>query len=1614
MATKWIVALLAALVQAVAIAAVAVPTTEVVRLDGHVLPALAHATRIAGVPKAQMDSGATAEAPLTLTVVLKRDDEFGFQQYLRDVYDPTSPLFRKFLTPAQIAQRFGPSQQVHDETLAWLQAQGFELVEGSTSRMTLTLRGTRAAASAAFAVGIGEYTIGERRFYANDAEPALPAALAAHVQAIVGLSTLAQPQPMIADFEVALIKAFCSVTGFFGGIGDVWNYERGYLKQVARCIAGAAGGLGAGVLTAPDPPPPAWQGVDGIGQTVGVVAFDRYDPADVANWIAMNGMPAAKLGNVSRIAVAGGASAGANASEVLLDISLILSSAPGAMIEVYDAPTSSGGSYQAIFSAMISGGVTIISNSWAYCEDQTTLADVQSIESVLQTAAAAGISVVSAAGDHGTTCLDGSPNTAHVPASSPTITAVGGTSMTLGPGFTYGSETWWDSSNASPPGGQGGYMTSRFFARPTYQDAISAAPMRSLPDVSANADPAHGTMICQAAAGGCPNGMLYGGTSAAAPQWAAYVALLNQAQVANLGFLNPAFYARANTAAFHDAASMGSDFTHVGLGSPNLAKLHQSLTAQTTGAVDANVSIVEAYNATNFSMPAGVTDGLPIPANGTTKAYIVVRLADVMGNIVDGHTIAIAPAGNAVITPVNSVTSVANGAAIFAVTDLTVETLTFTATDTTSGTVLAQTAKVAFGVPAAASGSIVAFNPTVAADGVSTGTIQVTLQDALGRPTPGKQVVLNQTGSSVIVGSNPGTTDANGRIDFKVSNTVQQGVVYTAVDITDGSLPVPGSATVTFSAGGSDNCGTSNFGDPDGNITAAPGYAITPYATGFLPKVVAGNGIIAQCRGAYGLAFDASGNLFVSSASDGSIYKFPVGGGAVGASTLLTPTPLGPFMAGLTFDKTGKLYAAQFATGGGNVFTGAVIEVNATTGAYVRTVASSITCASFLTTDPASGDLFVDDSCGGGGSENGSLWRIANPGSATPTTSVYASTSSTNGGLSFAPGGTLYAIDYFGTGVAKVTGTASPTPGVLTPVHGITGPALDILALGNAGNGDAQTLIVSTAAQPGGLPAGMKMFDARSDPTVPAAMIVNNAYATVNLLGPDGCLYAGAYTTVYRITNADGSCPLRFNQPVLTLTPYTVAPNPAQGTAQPLTAAFHFASVPAGTAVYFQVSGANATFGMVRTNASGAATFTYTGYKPGNDTIVASATLADDTIVSNTARVTWTAGSHPTIVNLDLSPGTTDLGRATTVFATLVDATTDPAIPLVGQVIQFTAGAASCSGNTNAQGLASCVLTPTAAGGLTLTARFGGSAGLSASSASRQLVVLVPPAADVSPSPASLAFGSQVVATASAARSTTLTNTGGAPFTLGTIGIAGTNSTDFATTAGANACGNGQVLAAGNSCSIYVVFTPAALGSRAANLVVTHAGGGANITVPLSGTGTAPAAACYTGTLPGGGTATACVTGVLPACQFTHAAFVPVSSISTPPPANVTLPFDLFQFTATGCGSALTLTVQYPSALPAGTRYEKFGGTVADPTPHWYSLPATVSGSTLSVIIADGGNGDSDLAVNGSISDPGGAGVLAVPPPVDMVPVDTIDNFKLALLALMLAVLAARSLRRRR
>jgi hypothetical protein len=107
----------------------------------------------------------------------------------------------------------------------------------------------------------------------------------------------------------------------------------------------------------------------------------------------------------------------------------------------------------------------------------------------------------------------------------------------------------------------------------------------------------------------------------------------------------------------------------------------------------------------------------------------------------------------------------------------------------------------------------------------------------------------------------------------------------------------------------------------------------------------------------------------------------------------------------------------------------------------------------------------------------------------------------------------------------------------------------------------------------------------------------------------------------------------------------------------------------------------------------------------------------------------------------------------------------------------------------------------------------------------------VTPASFVSPT--SLQFGTVPVGATSSPRAATLTNKGNTSFTIGSIGIAGTNPLSFEM---AETCPT--ILAAGASCSINVRFKPTAATTRFAKLSIATSARAVPLSVWLSGTGT--------------------------------------------------------------------------------------------------------------------------------------------------------------------------------
>jgi subtilase family serine protease len=286
--------------------------------------------------------------------------------------------------------------------------------------------------------------------------------------------------------------------------------------------------------------------------------------------------------------------------ETSLDVEYAHAMAPGANIVLVVASTSSGNAINAAEARAIQlYPGSIMSQSFGIPEILVhgNNAQLMQAEKNYAAAAQAGITVLASAGDSGATNGFGTAN-AQFPASDPLVLAIGGTEgnpyatpgtatlscpadMTCSAGLStftgpcssvnglltspckpvgYGGEQVW---NEALFGAATGGAPSLFFPVPAYQDGLGLSS-RATPDVSYNAAIHGGVLVANSSVLGVPVFFIVGGTSAGSPQWAAIIALANQAAGGPLGFLNPAIYKLARSSAY------ATDFHDINVGNNQL------------------------------------------------------------------------------------------------------------------------------------------------------------------------------------------------------------------------------------------------------------------------------------------------------------------------------------------------------------------------------------------------------------------------------------------------------------------------------------------------------------------------------------------------------------------------------------------------------------------------------------------------------------------------------------------------------------------------------------------------------------------------------------------------------------------------------------------------------------------------------------------------------------------------------------------------------------------------------------------------------------------------------------------------------------------------------------
>jgi kumamolisin len=428
------------------------------------------------------------------------------------------PKDRKHLTREEFTKAYG----AHDHDIAAVERfahqNGLDVVRADRAQKTVVLGGAVAALETAFGTELYDHKAGDQTFRARTGTLSLPSELNGIVVAVLGLDSRPVARPH------SRTPARKHLTG-----------RPLFPTQVASLYK-------------------ALTGADGSGQCIALIELGGgYATADLDTYFKQDlGFSSAPV--TTAISVDGGRNQpgvdqGAD-GEVALDIEVAGAVAPGAQLAVYFAPNTDAGFVDAINSAVHDAQhkPSIVSISWGGPEESWTDQARSVMEQAFQAAAALGVTVFVASGDNGST--DGVPGgKQHVdyPASSPSVTGCGGTTLVASPdGSTIQGEEVWNELKRNE-GATGGGI-SNVFPLPSYQsDAVKIVQPdtnfrgRGVPDVAGNADPTTGYIV---RFGG--NQMPIGGTSAVAPLYAGLLARINQFNGSAAGFINPLLYAVAN------------------------------------------------------------------------------------------------------------------------------------------------------------------------------------------------------------------------------------------------------------------------------------------------------------------------------------------------------------------------------------------------------------------------------------------------------------------------------------------------------------------------------------------------------------------------------------------------------------------------------------------------------------------------------------------------------------------------------------------------------------------------------------------------------------------------------------------------------------------------------------------------------------------------------------------------------------------------------------------------------------------------------------------------------------------------------------------------------------
>jgi len=504
-----------------------------------------------------------------MLLVLKRDDsaESTLRQLLSEQQDKSSPNYHAWLSPEEFSQRFGASASDIQKVSAWLQSHGFSVDRISHGKTAMEFSGSAGQVEQAFHTAIHRYVINGENHFANAADPQIPSALGPVVAGVDTLHNFQKPSPVRA-------------LGSASRIGNSSNWQPNFTYNIpGTAFHYLAPGDFAKIYNAS----PLFQsGIDGSGESIAIAGRNNINLSDIEIFRIAFGLPVNNPQIILNGPDPGNALSSGDETEADLDVEWSGAIAPKATIKfVVSASTNTTDGIDLSSQYIVDNDLApVMSLSYGQCESLLGQAENTFYNNLWEQAAAEGITVVVASGDNGAAGCD---YPSFGPATQgPAVSGLASTPFNIAAGGTEFNEngadsSYWSATNGSDQSSVLGYIpeavwnescadvtqcnfinlfagsggTSGIYSKPSWQNGpgVPADGKRDLPDISLDSAAQHdGYLLCQDgicltdANGQLINAYVVGGTSAAAPTFAAIMALVNQKLNSRQGQANFVLY----------------------------------------------------------------------------------------------------------------------------------------------------------------------------------------------------------------------------------------------------------------------------------------------------------------------------------------------------------------------------------------------------------------------------------------------------------------------------------------------------------------------------------------------------------------------------------------------------------------------------------------------------------------------------------------------------------------------------------------------------------------------------------------------------------------------------------------------------------------------------------------------------------------------------------------------------------------------------------------------------------------------------------------------------------------------------------------------------------------